>query len=143
MGVSIRFGCRWGVFGWSSRWGVVDEAVVGAAGEGEFVDVGVAAVLPVPLGVVDLGMGCRGGAVRFGAAPFQGVQGQALSGLAVRQGAPVVELDLPRIMKQQQVGWTPPAAIRSRVGIGIWVPPPVWARPVAAFRSARSPSPRW
>ena len=34
--------------------GVVDESVVAAAGQGEFVDVGVAAVLPVALGVVDL-----------------------------------------------------------------------------------------
>jgi hypothetical protein len=69
--------------GGPSGGGVVDEPVVAAAGQGEFVDVGVAAVLPVALGVVDLAAVWWGGAVGFGAAPFQGVEGQTLARAAV------------------------------------------------------------
>src|SRR4051795_8436320 len=47
---------------------VVDGAVVGSAGQGEVVDVGVAAVGPVLGGVVDLAAVGAHGAARFGAA---------------------------------------------------------------------------
>ena len=51
--------------GGPAGFGVVDEAVVAAAGEGEFGDVGAAAVLPVGVGVVELPqvlflVGCEG-----------------------------------------------------------------------------------
>ena len=87
--------------------GVVDESVVAAAGQGEFVDVGVAAVLPVALGVVDLAAVWWGGAVGFGAAAFQGVQGQALARAGGAAGASVVELDLSGIVEQREVGVGP------------------------------------
>ena len=51
--------------------GVVDEAVVAPASQGEFVDIGVAAVLPVTFGVVDLTAVGRGGTARLGASPLQ------------------------------------------------------------------------
>ena len=61
-------------------------------------------MLPVALGVVDLAAIWWGGAVGFGAAPFQGVQGQPLAGAGGASGASVVELDLPGIVEQREVG---------------------------------------
>ena len=86
--VAIRCGCRCCVCGWSTRWGGVHQAVVAAAGQGEFVDVGVAAVLPVSLSVVDLSLVGRGCTAGFGAAPVDRVKDQALPGLAVRRVRP-------------------------------------------------------
>ena len=83
----------------------VDEAVVGSAGQGQFVDVGVAVVGPVAQGVVDLAAVGGYGAAGFGAAavagdehdplrrrgdPFGAKQVQRLSGGVVEDGQPVM-----------------------------------------------------
>ena len=61
-------------------------------------------MLPVPLGMVDLGPVRRGGAARLGAASLQGVEGQALAGAGGAPPAPVVEPDLAGVVEQRQVG---------------------------------------
>src|SRR6185436_11545558 len=59
---------------------VIDGAVVGSAGQGHLVDVGVAAVSPVLVGVVGLAAVGAHGATRFGAAAVAGDQHDPLRG---------------------------------------------------------------
>ena len=87
--------------------GVVDEAVVAPAGQGELVDIGVATVLPVPFGVVDLAAVGRCDTAGFAASAFQRVQNEALPGAGGTPPAAVVKLNLARIMKKRQVGVGP------------------------------------
>ena len=80
-GVEVR---RWEPFGAAvfafagAPAGFLDHPVVGSAAEGEVVDVGVAAVLPVRDRVVDLGVVATDGAPGAGAAPLPGVQHNSL-----------------------------------------------------------------
>ncbi|WP_454789649.1 hypothetical protein [Mycolicibacterium lutetiense] len=68
-----------------------DEALIGTAAEGEFVDVGASAFCPVLVGVVDLGPVRGGGAAGAGTATFTAEQHQPLGqggGAAVRRVRP-------------------------------------------------------
>ena len=59
---------------------LVDEPVVGAAGQGEFGDVGATIVLPVGVGVMGLAAAGGLGAVRSGASAVAGEEHQSLTG---------------------------------------------------------------
>ena len=68
-----------------------DQAVVGSAGQGEVVDVGLAGVGGPAVDVVDLGPVARCGAARTGAAAVAGVQDDALAGGGEAFSAPAIE----------------------------------------------------
>ena len=65
----------------------VDEAVVGSAGQGQLVDVGVAAISPVAQRVMDLGAVGRDWAAGFGAAAVAGDEHDPLGGGGGASGA--------------------------------------------------------
>ncbi len=69
----------------------VDHEIVGLAGQGHLVDVGVAAVGPIRGGVMDLAAVGADGAARFGAAAVAGDQHDALCRAGDAAGPEIVE----------------------------------------------------
>ena len=86
----VPFGAAVGAFAGGPA-AVGGGAVVGAAGQGEVVDVGVAVVVPVGDGVVGLGVVAGGGAAGAGAAAVAVEQHDALGGGGEAFGASEVE----------------------------------------------------
>jgi len=82
---------------------VLDEAVVGAAAEGEVVDVGVSAVGPVPGGVVGLAAVTGHGAAGEGAAAVAFVQDDALIGAGDAFGSAQPQGSPGRLVEDAQV----------------------------------------